>query len=484
MPFVIRGNPVQPLSGLRRAVNRRAIFHFFQDSYMPTFAELQLDPALLAAVEGIGWHTPTEIQQRAIPPLIEGRDFLGRSQTGTGKTGAFALALLQSILAEGEERDHRIRALVMAPTRELAAQVHLNLSTLAARTELRGLLVRGGEDTMEAEEHALRQGAAWIVATPGRLRDHLTRGNYVDTSAVRILVVDEADEMLILGFLEDLQAIVSCLTCPERQTILFGATLPPDLQQLAHTLLTRPVRMDVGEAGAAETVTEEAWPVAHEQKLEFLLALSEAEQIDRALVFVRTKVRAEKLVARLLRKDIAAVALHSDRPMHERRRALETFQNGEARFLVATDLAARGLDIPGVEWVVNLDVPLAPEDYVHRIGRTGRAGRKGRAATFMSLAEQVLVAKIEHYTRKRLPERRLEGFAYEVEDADAVREIQARERAPADYSTRKTHKDRKKSPFTKGGEARRGFEVFDADKHYKKKAKKRFKMKKRLPHER
>lgn len=441
-----------------------------------SFSALNLDDRLLRAVADMGFAEPMPIQREAIPVILAGHDVLGKAQTGTGKTAAFGLPILERLLPDSKRRP---RALILLPTRELTMQVHEHLEALARHTPLRGIAITGGDMDDEKQEHALRQGADWIAATPGRLLRHL-RGNYVDLGALEFVVLDEADQLLEFGFLPDLQRIVSYL--PERrQTLMFSATLPAQMQELARALLDKPVRIDIGETTTAEPVREQLWPVAAHQKFDLLRELIARRGMDSVLVFTRTRKGADALTAALRRAGLSAGQLHAERPMEERRAALRAFREGSVPILVATNLASRGLDITGISHVVNYDVPTAPEDYIHRVGRTGRAGRPGEAITLMSAEEEILAAKIEHLTRKRLPEHRLEGFAYDREP-DAVERLKPRRTRTVDFQTRFIEEGKPK-PFTRSGQLRRGFEVPDPDKEQRKKQKKRFRMKKRLPHE-
>lgn len=441
-----------------------------------TFHDFKLDNALLRAVEELGFRTPMPIQAEAVPAVLDGRDVLGKAQTGTGKTAAFGLPILQKLLPDSQRRP---RALVVLPTRELAHQVDRHLAALAKHTPLKGACITGGENFAN-QEHVLRQGTDWITATPGRLLAHL-EGKYVDFGAIEFLVLDEADQLLELGFLPDIQRIVSYL--PERrQTLLFSATLPAEMQHLARALLSKPARIDIGETTTAEPVREELWRVASQQKFDLLRALMDRRKMESALIFTRTRRRANTLSEQLKGAGIRAEELHAERPMEERRAALNAFREGTVPVLVATNLAARGLDISGISHVINFDVPTAPEDYIHRVGRTGRAGKTGEALTLMSADEEVLVAKIEHLTRKRIPEMKLDDFPY-VDDRAGEEKLKPRHRRPASFKTRAASKEKKESPFTRSGKVRPQYEVPSPEKELKKKQKKRIKMKKKLPHE-
>lgn len=444
----------------------------------PTFEQLGLAPALAARVAAHGWSAPLPIQREALPPALAGADVLGRSQTGTGKTAAFALPIAQRL---GERSAHRTRALVIVPTRELATQVEAELRWITAGTTLRGALVVGGL-SIDGQRAALAEGVDWIVATPGRLVDLLHRG-WASLNAVEVLVLDEADQLMALGFLDDIKAIAEVLP-PKRQTMLFSATLPREIAQLARTLLTRPVRIEVGDATSADAIVEQLWPVAAPQKLAFLEEWLARQAPANALVFTRTRERASRLGEQLAARGWSVEVLHAERPMGERRAALEAFRSGRVRLLVATDVAARGLDIVGVAAVVNYDVPVAPEDYIHRVGRTARAGRTGVAATLMSAREAALMARVEHLTRKPLKPQHLEDFEYLPEAENDGRAPQARDRDVGSMATRKPSAERKESPFTKSGQARHGFAIPD-DPTPRDEAKRRRKStRKRLPHQR
>lgn len=443
-----------------------------------TFEQFKLDISLLEAIRKLGFEKPMPIQEQAIPPALDGRDILGKAQTGSGKTAAFGLPILQQLLPESS---HRPRLLVLAPTRELAQQVDAHLKALAEFTRLHGFSIVGGED-FDSQEHRLRQGGDWVVATPGRLLAHLRR-DYADLEALGHLVLDEADRLLELGFLPDIQQIVSYLPERGRQTMLFSATLPARMMELARALLADPVRLYIDESRPPEPVREGLWPVPARQKFQFLQAFLDARLVSSALVFTRTRRRADSLARKLEVAGRACELLHADRSMDERRAALAAFRAGEVPLLVATDLAARGLDISGISHVINYDVPVSPEDYIHRAGRTGRAGQAGEAHTFMAGEEETLVAKIEQYLGKRFGSNRLEDFPYR-EERPGGRQIDARPREAASYSSRVPGKGRKSSPFTKSGKAKPGLEVPESETRQKnKKRKRRSRLKKRLPHQ-
>lgn len=448
------------------------------DAASKTFVELGLSPALCARLAARGWAAPLPIQREAIPHALAGSDVLGRSQTGTGKTAAYGLPIVQRL---GERSAHRTRALILVPTRELAVQVDAELRWMTAGSTLKGALVAGGL-SIDGQRAALAEGADWVVATPGRLVDLLNR-QWASLAGVEVVVLDEADQLLALGFLDEIKAIANVLPV-RRQTMLFSATLPREISMLARALLTRPVRVEWGDATSADAIEEQLWPVAGSQKLEFLEEWLTRQAPANALLFTRTRARASQLGERLAARGWSVEVLHAERPMAERRAALDAFRSGRARLLVATDVAARGLDIPGVAAVVNYDVPVAPEDYIHRVGRTARAGLGGTAATLMVASEVALVARIEHLTRKPLRAMRLEDFAYTEDEGAGDRAPKSRQRTPASLSRREGSADRKESPFTKSGKARHGFAVPE-DPTPRDEAKRRKKgTRKRLPHQR
>jgi len=389
-----------------------------------SFAKLGLKPALLQAVEALGYSEPTPIQERAIPVILAGRDLLGSAQTGTGKTAAFGLPILQQL----GDRAHGPRALVLEPTRELAGQVETALREFARFTPLRIGLVHGGVGYGRQNE-VLRRGVDVLVATPGRLLDHLERGT-CRLDRLTHVVLDEADRMLDMGFLPDVKAILQ--QCPEaRQTLLFSATLPPAILGLIRGAMRDPETVRIGHhRSPAETVTHRLYPVASAQKEALLLTLLDRLNLDSAIVFCRTKQGADRLATLLRAHDHAVAVLHADRTQIERERALRGFRSGQYDVLVATDIASRGLDIPEVSHVINFDVPLHPEDYVHRIGRTGRARARGEALTLMTAEDVRHVRAIEGFIRQSIPVERLEGFEYRYTalfDA-ATRSVQGRPR--------------------------------------------------------
>jgi ATP-dependent RNA helicase RhlE len=347
------------------------------------FSQFGLHPELLRGVREMGFTRPTPIQTDAIPPAMQGRDVLACAMTGSGKTAAFLLPILHRLLP-GPRRI--TRALVLAPTRELAAQIDEHRVALGRYTNLRGAAIFGGV-AMGPQETALRRGVEILVATPGRLLDHL-RQPYARLDRVDIVVLDEADRMLDMGFLPDVRRILKTLSS-QRQTLLFSATLPPDIVALARDFLKDPARIDVERPAApAAGVRHTAYPVMREEKIPLLLDLLRRPDVHNVLAFTRTKHRADRLATALTRGGVAADRIHGNRSQAQRTKALAAFKAGRVRVLVATDIAARGIDVTGLSHVVNFDMPDAPESYIHRVGRTARAEAVGDAVTFVTPEEE------------------------------------------------------------------------------------------------
>jgi ATP-dependent RNA helicase RhlE len=369
------------------------------------FASLQLSPAVLQAVEDFGFKEPTPIQARAIPVALSGRDLIGSAQTGTGKTAAFALPILHHL-----EKPGRLRALILEPTRELADQVATALKRFSKHTGLRIGLIYGGVGYGSQREQIAR-GIDILVATPGRLLDFMDQGE-IHLAHLTHLVLDEVDRMLDMGFLPDVKKIVGF--CPsKRQTLFFSATVPPEIERLTSWVLRDPLTIEIGlRRSAAETVSHALYPVASDQKHELLLALLEKTHYESVIVFCRTKMGADRVAASLTHLPHPVGVMHSDRSQGERNEALAGFRSGKYPVLVATDIAARGLDIAGVTHVINYDVPQHPEDYVHRIGRTGRAATEGDALTLFVAEELPYVEAIERLIQQKLPRKKLDHFPY------------------------------------------------------------------------
>ena len=372
-----------------------------------TFSDLELDPRLLEALSALGYEEPTPIQREAIPPMLAGRDLLGQAATGTGKTAAFALPLLQRIAAEAGDRradaGRPVQGLILVPTRELAMQVAEAVHKYGRALGIRVLPIYGGQD-IKQQLRVLGRGVDVVVATPGRALDHLRRGS-MDLTGVRVVVLDEADEMLDMGFADDLEAILDSL--PEvRQTALFSATMPPRIAQLAERHLREPARVTIAReqlaAGEVPRVRQVAYVVQRRHKVAALGRVLDMEGPTSAIVFCRTRTEVDELTETLGSRGYRAEALHGGLSQEQRDRVMRRFRDGTSELLVATDVAARGLDVEHVTHVVNFDVPSASDAYVHRIGRTGRAGREGVAITLVEPREHRLLRNIEHLTRQKI----------------------------------------------------------------------------------
>jgi ATP-dependent RNA helicase RhlE len=395
------------------------------------FATLGLHPDLLRGVRELGFLRPTPIQGDSIPPAMEGRDVLACAQTGSGKTAAFLLPILHALMSKPRRTT---RALVLAPTRELAAQIHQDLMDLAVHTPITGAAVFGGVG-MGPQEHAFRSGVDVIIATPGRLLDHL-RAPYANLSKLEFLVLDEADRMLDMGFLPDIRRILRQVPA-KRQTLFFSATMPPPIGALASEMLKQPVMIQrERQAAPASGITQAVYPVAQGLKPALLLTLLQRGDISQALVFTRTKHRANRLADHIVKGGIRAERIHGNRSQAQRTAALEGFKAGRFPVLVATDIAARGIDVEELGHVVNFDVPAVPDDYIHRVGRTGRAAATGEAFTMASPEEEGDLRNIERAIGRRLPRVTVPDFDYaarpqgklEVPLAERIAEIRARKR--------------------------------------------------------
>ena len=423
------------------------------------FTTFGLSDHVIKGVQAAGYTKPTPIQSLAIQPALEGRDIIGCAQTGTGKTAAFVLPLLHR-LAEGNDslqssrknelstvgapalpaegqavhevrpasvhvskRHHYPRALVITPTRELAQQVHDAVDNYGRFMTLRTVVVYGGV-SMENQVKLLRRGADIVIATPGRLLDHMQRRT-VDLSKVQILVLDEADRMLDMGFIKDVRKIIGTIP-KDRQTMLFSATISADIKSLASDILRDPQMVEAGEKrNPVETITQHFYSASPQTKMDLLIHALEKEKMESVLVFSRTKHGADKICRRLERSGINAVTIHSNRTQSQRQRALDGFKRGEFRVLVATDIAARGIDVEGISHVINYDIPQYAEDYIHRIGRTGRATATGDAITFVARDDQQHLRGIEKYTGKRFPVKTYEGFTPPPQEIRSPRPITA-----------------------------------------------------------
>ncbi|MBK6429462.1 MAG: DEAD/DEAH box helicase [Anaerolineae bacterium] len=386
-----------------------------------SFSQFGLDSRLQQGVALLEFHQPTPIQVAAIPVALTGQDILGSAETGTGKTAAYLLPLLQRLLTTATHSRHP-RGLILVPTRELALQVAEQATQLSTRTNLRMATIYGGVSLI-SQEKTLLYGADVIIATPGRLLDHVGRRNIV-FSALEVLVLDEADRMLDVGFLPDLRRIVRLLP-RTRQTMLFSATLQPILR-LAAEMTQQPVRIEVEKVVTPAAIQQTLLTMPEHLKSRAVQQLLRQDDMQSVLIFARTKHRADRLVSDLGRAGISAAVIHSNRSQSQRIAALEAFREQRTRVLVATDIAARGIDVEGISHVVNYDMPMQAGDYVHRIGRTGRAHASGTAYTFVTAADEGMVHKIEAVLKQKIQRRRLEGIDYDtpalrMPDAEAIR---------------------------------------------------------------
>jgi ATP-dependent RNA helicase RhlE len=421
------------------------------------FSGLKLHPSLLQGIKELGFVRPTPIQVDAIPPALDGRDLLACAMTGSGKTAAFLLPILHHLI----DKPRRLtRALVLTPTRELAAQILEDLNDLAVHTPITAAAIYGGVG-MGPQEHAIRTGVDVLIATPGRLLDHMSKP-YTKLTGLEYLVLDEADRMLDMGFLPEIRKILRFLPA-KRQTLFFSATMPGPIGQLAKEMLKSPAMINVERQSApAVGITQAIYPVAQELKTALFLELLKRNEMNEALVFTRTKHRADRLQKQLVKAGIAAERIHGNRSQSQRTEALAGFKSGKYRVLVATDIAARGIDVTALGHVVNFDVPLVPEDYIHRVGRTARAETTGDAFTFVSPDEEGELRGIERAIGKRLPRVTVPGFDYaakpegvlEVPLAERIAAIRARkaeDRARAKAKAERRAGQAQSQPRAQGG---------------------------------
>ncbi|HEX7704835.1 MAG TPA: DEAD/DEAH box helicase [Thermoanaerobaculia bacterium] len=373
-----------------------------------SFSSLGLRPTLIQSIADAGYTTPTPIQTAAIPHVLSGRDLIGIAQTGTGKTAAFVLPLLERLSKMPASRTPR--ALVVAPTRELALQIDEHVRMLGKHDRIRCATIFGGVGE-RPQIDAVRRGVDVIVATPGRLLD-LMSSRHVSLATVGIVVLDEADRMLDMGFLPQIRKVIAALP-KQRQTLLFSATLSSDIEKVTREMLRDPHTVEIGRrANPADSVAQFLYPVPKSRKVDLLVQLLRDQSLDTVLVFSRTKHGADKIARKLSAANISVAAIHSNRSQSQRVQALDAFKSGRCRVLVATDIASRGIDVEGISHVVNFDFPMHPEDYVHRIGRTGRADAIGDAISFVTPEDEPYVRELEKLTRKTVPRRRVEGFDY------------------------------------------------------------------------
>jgi ATP-dependent RNA helicase RhlE len=374
-----------------------------------SFESIQLSKPLKRAIADQGFTQPTAVQEQAIPAILAGRDVLGTAQTGTGKTVAFLLPSFERLL-EGKSKGNP-RLLVVAPTRELAVQIADEARKLKRHTHLRVVAVYGGT-SMKKQIQQLKKGVDVLVATPGRLLDHIRR-KHIRLNRIELLVLDEADRMLDMGFLPDIKEIVSKVP-RERQTMLFSATMPRAIEAMSRRFLKNPVRVEINTARPPQTIEQVLFPVQKHLKLPLLLELIEREAVETALLFTRTKQEADVVTRQLREAELSVDEIHGDFSQKRRMRALDRFRRGKVRILVATNVAARGLDIEGITHVINYDVPDEAENYVHRIGRTARIGSAGVAWTLVTPEDEPLINSIEYLLEKALERRMVPGFNYDV----------------------------------------------------------------------
>ncbi len=373
-----------------------------------TFQSFKFHPHIAAGVTAAGYTAPTPIQAQAIPRVMEGRDVMGLAQTGTGKTAAFVLPILHKLM-QGERGS--IRALIVAPTRELAEQINEAIIALGSQTRLRSVTVYGGVN-VNTQIRKLKAGVEIVVACPGRLLDHLTQKT-IDLSRLEILVLDEADQMFDMGFLPDIRRILKQVPS-KRQTLLFSATMPADISKLAHDILREPVTVQAGSTAPAATVSHALYPVEQHLKTALLLELLHHTDTESVLIFTRTKHRAKRLGEQLGKVGYRAASLQGNLSQNRRQEALDGFRDGSYQILVATDIAARGIDVSQVSHVINYDIPDTAEAYIHRIGRTGRAARSGDAFTLVTGDDSAMVRVIEKTLGASIGRRKVEGFDYSV----------------------------------------------------------------------
>ena len=408
-----------------------------------TFDKLGLSKALLSAVETKGYKSPSPIQAKAIPAILKGQDVLAAAQTGTGKTAGFTLPLLQKLAQTKPQGRRIIRALIVTPTRELAAQVRESVETYGKNLSLKSAVIFGGVP-INPQKNILRKGVDILIATPGRLLD-LQNQKEVDLSKVEVLVLDEADRMLDMGFIHDIKRILKLLP-KKRQNLLFSATFSDNIRKLASGFMNNPISVDVAPRNtAAENVEQYIYEVEKKGKADLLKYLIKKGDWKQVLVFTRTKHGANRLVRKLGNGGINGLPIHGNKSQAARTKALENFKNGRTRVLVATDIAARGLDIEELPWVVNFDLPNVAEDYVHRIGRTGRAGKSGKAISFVSPEEFKLLLAIEKLLKKSIPVLQQDKVIKEKIEPDSVEKPDTPVKSPRSNNNTKSSRDNKRN---------------------------------------
>ena len=378
-----------------------------------SFETFNFHPSIMAGVQRLGYVIPTPIQVKAIPPIMQGRDIIGLAQTGTGKTAAFALPILQRLL---QCPRGRVSVLIISPTRELVEQTCEAISELGQQTGLRSIAVYGGVN-MKQQIRDLRRGVEIVVACPGRLLDHLWKGT-ADLSHLEVLVIDEADRMFDMGFLPDIRNILRCIMKPH-QTLLFSATMPDDIRRLVKDILRDPVTVQIGRILPAATVSHALYPVRQPLKTALLMELLRRTETDSVLIFTRTKHRAERVAQQLQKAGFKATSLQGNLSQYSRQAALDGFRTGSYKILVATDIAARGIDILSISHVINYDMPDGTDAYINRIGRTGRVDKTGDAFTFVASEDAIMVRAIEQVLNTPLERRTLQGFNYAMPAPDS-----------------------------------------------------------------
>jgi ATP-dependent RNA helicase RhlE len=378
-----------------------------------SFETFNFHPSIMAGVQRLGYVIPTPIQVKAIPPIMQGRDIIGLAQTGTGKTAAFALPILQRLL---QCPRGRVSVLIISPTRELVEQTCGAISELGQQTGLRSIAVYGGVN-MEQQIRELRRGVEIVVACPGRLLDHLWKGT-ADLSHLEVLVIDEADRMFDMGFLPDIRNILRCIMKPH-QTLLFSATMPDDIRRLVKDILRDPVTVQIGRVAPATTVSHALYPIKQHLKTALLMELLRHTETESVLVFARTKHRTERVAQQLQKANFKATSLQGNLSQYSRQAALDGFRTGSYKILVATDIAARGIDVLRISHVINYDMPDSTDAYIHRIGRTGRVDKTGDAFTFVTSEDAVMVRAIEQVLNTPLERRTLQGFNYAMPAPDS-----------------------------------------------------------------
>ena len=394
------------------------------------FNQFNLDARLQAGIKRAGYNTPTPIQTQAIPAAMDGKDLIGTAQTGTGKTAAFVLPILHTLLSGPR---NRTRALIVTPTRELAEQIHQAVRSLSVGTNLRSATIYGGVGSAP-QIQSLRKGVEIIVACPGRLLDLVAQG-HANLSHIEVLVLDEADRMFDMGFLPDVRRIIKAVPA-KRQTMLFSATFPREVEKLASESLRQPKRIAVGLSRPAHTVSHALYPVAQHLKRGLLLAILKQTDTDSVLIFTRTKHRAARLQKQIKNEGYKVTSLHSDRTQGQRQSALSGFKNGQYQIMVATDIAARGLDVDSISHVINYDMPDTADAYIHRIGRTGRAERSGDAFTLVTPDDSDMIRTLEKIMGHKLERQTIKGFNYSAPTPPQVASAPRKPKRPATSSPR------------------------------------------------